>query len=499
MIRFTLTGASGIFVMSSHKHSRAGAVEGTVSEETLALPQEAVPQWELSGKLAGLSLPRQVFVLAIWPLAEQFLNFLVGTVDLALAARLTPETLAVAATDALGVAGYIGWLLGMLHASVGVGASALVARAIGGRHKRLANAALGQALLLGALAGAVLGAVVFAGAPVIASLAGLSGEALALCTTYLRVIASVAPLSAILFVGAACLRGAGDTQTPFWVMVAVNGINAIASILFVFGPAPIGGYGVTGIAAGTAVAWTVGAAIIIFTLLRGKGGVRLRWMRLRPHWHTARRIIAVGLPNLFESSGMWVGNFLVLTIVGRLPTQGTVGAHMIAIRLESVSFLMGMAVGVAGATLAGQYLGAGQPKRAKQAVGLCWAAGVGLMMVMGLLFLLLPGLLVRIISDVPLHLELVPPVLRLAGWIQLFFASYIVLSTALRGAGDTSVAMRITYASTFLIRLPAAYILAVPMGMGFYGLWIALCGELVIRGTAFAIRFIHGGWTRIEV
>ena len=55
---------------------------------------------ELGGRLAGLSLPRQVYVLAIWPLLEQFMAFMVGMVDLMLAGRLEPEPMAVAATDA---------------------------------------------------------------------------------------------------------------------------------------------------------------------------------------------------------------------------------------------------------------------------------------------------------------------------------------------------------------------------------------------------------------
>src|SRR5690606_32242019 len=63
---------------------------------------------ELAGKLAGLSLNKQVIVLAMWPFLEQLLNFLVGFVDIALAARLDE---AVAAANAIAVAGYIAWLM----------------------------------------------------------------------------------------------------------------------------------------------------------------------------------------------------------------------------------------------------------------------------------------------------------------------------------------------------------------------------------------------------
>ena len=458
----------------------------------------------LGGRLAGLSLPKQVAVLSIWPLLEQFMNFLVGTVDLSLAARLSPERVGVAAADALGVAGYIMWLMAMLHMAVGVGSAALVARAVGGRHKRLANAALGQSVLLALGAGAMLGAVVFFGAARIGGIAGLGAQALSLCVLYLRIVAVAAPLASVLFVGNACLRGAGDTRSPFWVMVVVNIVNVGTSVLLVYGPAPLGGHGVAGIAAGTLIAWAVGTTLVLFQLFRGSAQMRLRWMRLRPHWHTAKRIIRVGTPNLFEAAGQWVGNFLILMIVGRLVTwelapDGVIGAHMIAIRLESLSFLMGAAVAQAAATLAGQYLGAKQPQRAQQAVGLCWAVAAALMAVMGVLFLVVPGLLVSVISSTTRHLEMVPPVLRLAGAIQVFFATYIVLAHALRGSGDTTTAMLMTYSSTFLIRLPAAWVIGVTLGLGFYGVWLALCGELIVRAGLFAARYLHGGWTRVQV
>jgi Na+-driven multidrug efflux pump len=108
---------------------------------------------ELGGRLAGLSLSRQVLVLAIWPFLEQLLNFLVGFTDTAVAGHIS-----VPATNALIPGAYIEWLIGLLQMAVSVGASAIIARAIGGRHKRLANAALGQAVVMGFAWGFVIGA-----------------------------------------------------------------------------------------------------------------------------------------------------------------------------------------------------------------------------------------------------------------------------------------------------------------------------------------------------
>ncbi len=426
--------------------------------------------------------------------------YLVGTVDLSLAGHLDPPNLQVAATDALGVTSYVGWLMAMFHMAVGIGATALIARAIGARHRRLANAALGQSLLLAVAAGLTAGTAVYALAPVIGQLAGLDGQSLTLSTLYLRIIAMAVPFSGLLMVGAAALRGAGDTRTPFTVMVIVNAVNVATSVLFVYGPDPIGGHGVAGIAAGTVVAWVIGAIITVCVLIRGSAGLRLHAHRLRPHAHTLRRIIRVAMPNLLESvAGMWAANFLVLMIVGRLGDQGLIGAHMIAIRIESLSFLSGMALGTAAATLTGQYLGLGQPHLAKQAVTVCWTAGAVIMGALGVAFLLVPQVFAKLITDSPLLLDYCITPIRICGPIQVFFATQMVLSGAMRGAGDTRAAMGITTLSTYLIRLPAVYIAGVVFQMGLNGVWLALCGELVLRGTMFAARFRHGGWTKINV
>ncbi|WP_428387708.1 MATE family efflux transporter [Mucisphaera sp.] len=462
-----------------------------------AIPQEK-PR-PLSGRLAGLSLPRQVWVLSIWPLLEQYLNFLVGTVDIILAADLEPAAVGVAATDALGIAGYVTWLQGMLMGAVGIGAGALVSRAVGGGKGRLANAGTGQAILLAVGMGLLMMVLLMVFAGAVSDLAGLEGTSRELAVSYLQIVALSAVGNAVLFIGAACLRAAGDARTPFRIMVAVNLVNIGLSLLFVRGPEPIGGWGVAGIAAGTAVAWVVGAVLTLIVLVRGGSGVKLMAMWLRPHWHTMQRIVRVGIPQFLESVGIWLGNFAVLALVGRFVGDGLIGAHMIAIRIESISFLGGFAVAQAASTLVGQYLGAHDPRRASQAALSCTAIGVGLMSLFGLAFVLVPTWLTGLFSDQPEHLAMTPELLWICGWVQPLFAVSIVISAALRGAGDTKVTMWLSFLSLFGLRLPLVVFFGWYLELGLVGVWYGLCSEWIFRATLFYLRFWQGGWKRQAV
>jgi putative MATE family efflux protein len=455
---------------------------------------------ELAGKLGRRTLPMQVLSLAGWPVLEQLLNLTVGTVDLALAGRLGAGGVALAATDALGVGGFVNWLMIIILSSIGIGSTALIARAVGGRHKGLANATVGQSLVLALGAGVVLAGAIYAIAYPVGQLVNREGLGLLFVGQFLQMMALAAPGMAVLLVANACLRGAGDTRSPFVIMLIVNAINVGVSWLLVFGPEPFGGHQVAGIAAGTVIAWSIGALIVIGVLLRGGAMFKLHRHRIRPHWHTLKRILRVGVPNLIESAGgTWLATFIVLIFVGWLPGEGLVGAHMMAIRIESYSFQPGFAFGVAASTLVGQYLGLGDPQRAAKAIGLSWGFAVGLMGAVGIVFIAMPQPLTWIFTNEPTLIENTVPLVRICGTIQIFFATYLVVSFALKGAGDTKMAMKLTYSSVFLVRVPAAYILAFPMGWGLIGIWLALCGDLVVKSMLFAWRYFHGGWKRIEV
>lgn len=489
-----------------------------------------------AGRLAGLTMPRAIWVLS-WPIMVQsLLNSLVGLTDTVLAAGVSE-----AATDAIGGASYIVWFIGLVMAAIGVGATALISRAVGGGRIAVANAALGQATLLAVWSGVAVGVIVAAGAGPVAALLNLNEEASRAFRIYMYINAVGAPLAALLLTGIECCRAAGDSLRPLWSMAAVNVVNIVVSwalagvdftrTRFIDGeavtsvvlhnPFPFH-LGVTGIAVGTLIGHTVGAAMVLRLLLAGRSGVVLRRRRLRPHWHTMRRLIRVGLPNFFEMLGMWVGNFAIVLMVGALAGAGggVLGAHIVAIRVEAFSFLPGFAMGTAAAALAGQYLGAGSPRMAWRSTLACTGVASAIMGAMGAVFIFAPRTVVGVLTSQPTHLELVPKVLMVAGFFQVPFAVSLVLRSALRGAGDVKVVMWLTWISTWGIRLPLAYAcsgvdLTLPPWLGggvidnpfwstgenggLVGLWAGLCAELVIRAAMFAARFIQGGWTRAAV
>lgn len=462
-----------------------------------------------SGKLAGKTLSAAIAILALPVLVEQLANATVGFVDQALAGRL-PGGVRMSALDAIGVASYVDWFISLSMATVGVGGAAIIARAIGAGDRDLAHETLRQSVILSVLWGCVVGLALWLAAPWLALFSGLSSEATGHCVDYIRVQAWGLPLVALMQISMMCLHGAGETVRPFFVMLVVNVVNVLASWLLsgveiagIENPSGLN-LQVVGIALGTVVGKGVGAALILVIMRRGVKDLRLEGSLLQIRRDMAMRIGRIGLPSFAEGLGMWLGNFAALGVVGLIAhssgqTEGLMGAHIIAIRWEAFSFLPGYAMGVAGGALAGQFLGAGNPRQARRAVLACTSIAMVFMGLLGVGMMLWGRPLTALISTEPIHLDLAPQLLWVIGTVQVFFAIAMVMRNSLRGVGDTRVVLVITVLSVYLVRLPLCLVLGYFLSWGLVGIWVASGLELVVRAMLFAARFFQGGWSSVSV
>ena len=488
------------------------------------LEQEALIEAEgriKSGKLAGRTLLSAILVVAIPVLFQQSMAATVGLIDKILAGRL-PEEIVDSALDAIGIGSYISWFVGIAMAGLGIGGQVIIARAMGSGNKEDAQSALGQSLVLALVWGTLVGLLLWLLVFPLGSIADLSPEATGLLEDYVLTIAASMPLCGILMVGSMCLYGAGETIMPALIMVVVNLVNVLCSWLLsgvdvvVLGMAlenptaidPLTS-GVAGIAGGTAIAYLVGAFLIVLVLKRGVHDLGLKRKALRPTRHMFFRIMKIGVPSFLEGISMWGVNIFVLGFIGMIiamnrdrgtgAVEGLVGAHAVAIQWEAFSFMPGFALGTAAGTIAGQYLGAGNVRMARTAIITCTAIAMVFMGLVGLCFIFFGAQLTQVISDQPVLLEEVPKLLLICGSIQVFFALNMVVRQGLRGVGDTRWTLLITTVSSYGVRLPLAYLFGVVMEMGLPGIWLGLCGEIVVRGMLFTARFLHGGWAKLKV
>ncbi|TVQ52048.1 MAG: MATE family efflux transporter [Phycisphaerales bacterium] len=466
-----------------------------------------------SGKLAGRTMWGAIWILAMPVLLQQTMQACVGLADKIFAGRL-PQEMIRPGLDAVGVGSYIGWFVAIAMAGLGIGGQAIIARAMGGGRSEEAQTALGEAISLSLIWGALVGVVLWFGVIPLATMTGLTEEATGYLYEYVRTIAVAMPFCGVMMVGSMCLHGAGETVKPSMIAIGVNLLNIVFSWFFsgvdlqfngvvLENPSPFN-LNVLGIALGTAVSYLFGAIFTIYVLRRGVKDLKLEVAELALSSSMSYRIVRIGVPNFMEGIAMWGVNLFILMFIGWIEVShntggGLQGAHVIAVQWEAFSFLPGFAIGIAAGALAGQYLGAGNPAMARKAIMACTMIGAIMMTSLGIVFIVAAEFLTRLISTDPIHLAETPSLLRICGAVQIFFALTMVVRQGLRGVGDTRWTFIITTVSSYGVRLPAAYLFGITFDMGLFGIWIALCGEMVIRAMLFLARFLHGGWQRIKV
>ncbi|MBC8200896.1 MAG: MATE family efflux transporter [Planctomycetes bacterium] len=471
-----------------------------------------------SGSLAGKTMWGAIWFLAIPILVQQILIACVGLADKIFAGAL-PQDIVLPSLDAIGIGSYIGWFIAIAVSGVGMGAQALIARAMGGGRVADGHKVLGQSLTLAFFWGCMVGAGLWFFAVPLGELCQLSAEANKYLVQYIQILAIGMPACSVMTTGSMALHGSGDTLRPAVVTVFVNIVNLVCSWSLSGADVRLGettienpfawDMHVVGIAIGTSIAYLVGGILIVGVLVRGVKDLRLHLPDLLPDYSLFLRIAKIGIPNFFEGLSMWAANLFVLQFIGQIAAdmaldvdadepvvQGLQGAHVIAVQWEAFSFLPGFAIGLAAGTLAGQNLGAGNLKQAKKSIVVCVFLAILFMGTLGLGMVFGGKSLTAIISTEPMHLALVPKLLVIAGIMQVAFAVMMVIRQSLKGVGDTVWTFIITTVSSWGVRLPAAWFFGVYLEMGLVGIWYAICGEMLVRAVLFFLRFRYGNWAK---
>lgn len=444
--------------------------------------------------LLSSDVRRTVIWLALPVMGEQVLNACVAWNDQFLAGLLGKS-----ATASVGFAAYLSWFISMMFALVGTGATAIVARAIGAGRRDEAQRETNQAVLLGAMLGVAGFLLVRRLAWWVAGLLALSPETTAMAARYLLIDSIAYPIEAVTFVGAACLRGAGDTRTPMAVLGFVNIVNIAVSWLLAFTL----GWGVDGIAWGTVTGRFVGGVLMLYVLTRKRPELRLSRAALRPDFSLIARTLRIGVPAAVDGALMFGGHFAFINIVtrsgGAFDSDTLMAAHMIGIRIESLSYLPATAWGMAAATLMGQNLGAGSAQRARLCANEALRQTVILLSLNGLLYLTCAPWLYRILTSDAGVIACGVPALRALGLVQPALAVLIIYIWSLRGAGDTAFPMMFTFIGMVFLRIPVAYLGGVVLGGALLGAWCGMYADLVVRSGLITWRFRGGGWAKVRV
>lgn len=422
-------------------------------------------------------------------------NFFVGFSDVYVAGFISPEVQA-----AVGFVSLLYFFVIIIANAISTGTVALVSRAIGGNDFGKALDVARQSLLFGCLIAAALTLGGLTLYREIIAAAGFPPEIREIAETFLRIFAIALGANYLLLISNALFRASGDVMKPLLTMFFVSAVNVIGDFVLVFGFFGIPALGYPGIAIATAASAVFGMAINLVLFARS------RWHAIYGGAWTAqpgviRQILRIAWPAALLQIAWNTGTILLYNILGRLGGASITALAAIAngLRIEAMIFLPAFALNMSASVLIGQNLGAGEPGRAERMGWRIAAAGIVVVSVMAVVVYIRAGAFAALVARDPAVLAETARYLRINMIGEPFMALSMALGGGLQGAGDTRGTMWIIVIAMWLIRLPLAWSLALPLGFGAEAVWWAMVASMVFQGLLMAARFHGGKWKELKL
>jgi putative MATE family efflux protein len=400
--------------------------------------------------------------------------------DSAVVARLGPAPLA-----GLGIAATVVTTVTALCIFLAYGTTAAVARLVGAGRRRDALHQGIDGLWLGVGLGVVLAVVLAATAPWIVGVFDAAPDVDAAATTYLRISALGMPALLLTLAATGVLRGLQDVRTPLVVSVVAAAVNLGLNIWLVL----VLELGIAGSAWGTVIVETLAALTYLAVIARG---VRRESARLRPDTAGVRASARAAAPLVVRVAAIRLVTVVALAVAAGLGTE-ELAAYQLVFAVYGLVSLALDALAIAGQTLVGQGLGAGDRddvRRIERRL-LQWGWGSGVAAAAALAALT-PFLVPVLTPDEPVQDVLLPALLALAVLLVPAGPAF-TLDGVLLGAGDFRWLARQQVISTMIGVL--ALVAVGVLGGGLVALWAgALTVWMVARLVLLQRRASGTAW-----
>lgn len=289
----------------------------------------------------------------------------------------------------------------------------------------------------------------------------------------------------------AILRGMGDSKHPLMFITISTVTNMILDVLFC-GPLHMG-------AKGAALATVIGQGTsFIFSICflyrhREQFGFDFRRESFRIHGPILKMIIRLGIPMALQHIAVSIS---VMYVAASINVYGVVISAMAGIgnKLRSVIAIFTASVGIAGASMTGQNIGAGRYDRVRK---IYWISLVTLLIACGILGgigALFPRTVVGLFDTNPAILEMAPEFMIINLVVCISFAVYQPFIILINGIGYASFAFVTGLIDGLVARIGLVWLFNKVLGLGYWGIWWGAALAAYVVATIGFVYFISGRW-----
>ncbi|MBQ7644448.1 MAG: MATE family efflux transporter [Spirochaetales bacterium] len=288
-----------------------------------------------------------------------------------------------------------------------VGASVMVARAIGERNQEKTSQSVHTSLVIGMISGiAALALGLSVSRPILIML-GDQGHILELAHLYTKIYFIGVPFIAVTNFLISIFRAKGDTRTPLVILTITGLLNVLLNLLFVV----VFKMSVDGVALATTISNLASMVALALVLHKDQGWCRLEFRKLRIEKYSLKGILYNGFPAAIQGVLFSLSNMIIQSsIIGINNRQFPGGSDIIdgnaaGQSIESFAYVATNSVCQAAVTFTSQHYGARKFNRMGKVIRDCYLASFMIAEIMSLSILFLRFPLARIYLDSPAAIE----------------------------------------------------------------------------------------------
>ncbi len=324
-------------------------------------------------------------------------------------------------------------------------------------------------------------------------------EVVELAVPYLEIVAfSLIPM--IMFQGFKQFSdGLSETKYAMWATLLANGINIVLNYVLIYGKFGFPKLGITGAAIGTLIS-RVAMVLFIWYLLHSKSKFqpylsKLRFANIKTQM--LKKILSLGIPSslqMFFEVAIFVAGVWLSGVLG----SNAQAANQIALKLSSLTFMVGMGLSVAATIRVGNQKGLQNFTELRRIAFSLFLLTFFIEIIFAGIFVALhnvfPDLFVNYnnIADLSNTMEVVKiaaTLLLVAAVFQISDGIQVVVLGALRGLQDVKIPTLLIFISYWVIGFPISYYLGLHTEYKSTGVWLGLLTALTVAAVLLFIRF----------
>ena len=433
---------------------------------------------------------KQLVSLIVPLIVEQVFLGTIGIADMLMVAPVGEV-----AISGISLVNSINMLFHSVFSALAAGGSILCIQYLGKGDDKNANSVAKQLLILSVTLAVILGLCCCLGNQFL--LKSIFGNAepqvLKEAVTYFYLSALAYPCIMLFDSCSALFRGMGESRISLAGSVVTCLTNIVLNAALIYGM----GWGVFGAGLASLLAKGIGGGFLLICLGMGERSVGLRkFAGLPRESFIVRNIMRLAVPMALEDGIFHVGKLLVQGVVTSYGTTA-IAANAVSNVITLFSILPGQAICLAVTTVIARCVGAGDYEQAKYYnKKLILLTHIGMTITIFIVFITLPFIL-KVYNLSEAASEATRHIIWFHGFCAiLIWAESFTLPATFRACGDAKACMIISTVSMWIFRVGASYILGKNLGLGVFGVWVAMIIDWAFRSLLFGIRYFSGKWKK---